>query len=184
MDEWIGRLYVAAVECNYQEVDRQFKEQFIHGLNDRHMLEEIIKELTVTNNDDHITNGGMLAWGKRVEKQRMQAAVLTFATESRQFDKIKVSKKAKEDATRAPVDETSQWQLCKYCGGLHQLRQCPAYGKMCVGCGKIGYVKKVCYSKRSRAINEMEKEMSQEYSEAMIEKVSIDSVYMNENQSM
>ena len=38
------RLWVAAVECNYQEVDRQLKEQFIHGLNDKSMLDEIMKE--------------------------------------------------------------------------------------------------------------------------------------------
>ena len=34
-EEWMGRLRVAAVECNYQEVDRQLKEQCIHGLNDK-----------------------------------------------------------------------------------------------------------------------------------------------------
>ena len=48
VEEWMGRLHIAAVECNYQEVDRQLKEQFIHSLNDKHMLEEIIKELTAT----------------------------------------------------------------------------------------------------------------------------------------
>ena len=57
----MGRLRVEAVECNYQEVNRQLKEQFICGLNDVCMLEEIIKELTTTNNDDHITSGGILA---------------------------------------------------------------------------------------------------------------------------
>ena len=62
----MGRLCIAAVECNYQEVDGQHKEQFIHSLNDKHMLEEIIKELTVTNNDDHKTRKGVLAWAKRV----------------------------------------------------------------------------------------------------------------------
>ena len=31
VEEWMGRLCLAAVECNYQEVDRQLKEQFIHG---------------------------------------------------------------------------------------------------------------------------------------------------------
>ena len=82
MEEWMGRLHIAAVECNYLEVDRQLKEQFIHGLNDKHMLEEIIKELTATNNDDHITSGGVLAWAKRVEAQRAQAAVLYTLTES------------------------------------------------------------------------------------------------------
>ena len=84
---------MAAVECNYQEVDRQLKEQFIHGLNDKCILEEIIKELTTTKNDDHITSGGVLAWAKRVEAQRGQAAVLNTLTKLRQFDKIKLSKK-------------------------------------------------------------------------------------------
>ena len=82
-----GRLHITAVECNYQEVDRQLKEQFIHGLNNKCMLEEVIKELTAARNDDCITSAGVLAWGKRVEVQRAQAAVLNTLTESRQFDK-------------------------------------------------------------------------------------------------
>ena len=48
VEEWMGRLQVATVECNYQEVNRQLKEQFINGPNDKCMLEEIIKELTAT----------------------------------------------------------------------------------------------------------------------------------------
>ena len=28
IEEWMGRLHVAAVECNYRELDRQWKEQF------------------------------------------------------------------------------------------------------------------------------------------------------------
>ena len=57
----MGRLHVVAVECNYRELDRQLKEQFIHGLNDQCMLEEIIKELTAANTDDQITSEGVLA---------------------------------------------------------------------------------------------------------------------------
>ena len=113
----MGRLHIAAVECNYQEVDRQLKEQFIHGLNDKHMLEEIIKELTATNNDDHITSGGVFAWAKRVEVQRAQAVVLDSLTESKQFDKMKVSNKARDNKVRAPVNWATQQQLCRYCGG-------------------------------------------------------------------
>ena len=77
----MGRLHLAAIECNYQEIDRQLKEQFIHGLNDKHMLEEIIKEPTATSNDDHIMSWGVLAWAKRGEVQRVQAAVLDTLTE-------------------------------------------------------------------------------------------------------
>ena len=104
----MGRLCVAAVACNYQEIGRQLNEQFIHGLNDKHMLEEIIKELTVTSNDDHITSGGVLAWEKRVEAQRVQAAVLDTLTESRQFNKVKMAKRPEEDKARALVIWMSQ----------------------------------------------------------------------------
>ena len=45
-EEWMGRLSLAAIECKYKEIDRQLKEQFIHGLNDTDILAEIIRELT------------------------------------------------------------------------------------------------------------------------------------------
>ena len=93
IEEWMGRPWVAAVEINYQEINRQLKEQFIHSLNDKCMLEEIIRELTVTKNDDSKMSGGVLAWAKRVEAHRTQAAVLNTLMESRQFNKIKLPKK-------------------------------------------------------------------------------------------
>ena len=37
-EEWMGRLQIAAAECNYKEIDRQLKEQLIHRLNDRSIL--------------------------------------------------------------------------------------------------------------------------------------------------
>ena len=44
--EWIGRLWVAVAECNYKEIDCQLEEQFIHGLNDKMMLDKVMRELT------------------------------------------------------------------------------------------------------------------------------------------
>ena len=163
VEEWMRRLSIVAVECNYQEVDRQLKEQFIHGLNDKHMLDQIIKELMATSNDDHITSRDMLAWTKRVEAQRVQAVVLDSLTESKKFDKIKVSEKARDNKNRTPVNQATQQQSSRYCGGVHQLRQCLTYGKMCVECRKVGHFRKVCHSRRSRVVNDMEQAASQEY---------------------
>ena len=111
VEEWMGRLHLAAVECNYQEVDRQLKEQFIHGLSDNRMLEEIIKELTVTNKDDHITSGGVLAWAKRVEVQRAQVAVLNMLTESSSLTKQKYQRKQR----KTPLE----LQLAGQCSSSH-----------------------------------------------------------------
>ena len=109
------------------------------------MLEEIIKELTMAKNDDHITSGGVLAWAKRVEVQRPQVAVLNTITECRQFDKIKVSREVKEGKTKIPMHQSSTPQKpCRYCSWMHPLRQCPGYGKTCMECNKIGYFCRVC----------------------------------------
>ena len=69
-EEWMGRLQVAVVECNCREIDQQLKEQFIHRLNDKVMLNEVIRELTAKSNDEHTTSEGVLAWAKRVEARR------------------------------------------------------------------------------------------------------------------
>ena len=62
---------------------------------------------TDTKNDDHITSGGVLEWAKRVEAQRVQAAVLNMITESRKFDKIKLSKRVKESRTKILMHQSS-----------------------------------------------------------------------------
>ena len=65
-EEWMGRLKISTVECNYQEFDRQLKEQFIHGLNDTEMLGEVIPELTKIKVNCIIMSENVLAWAKRV----------------------------------------------------------------------------------------------------------------------
>ena len=59
------------------------------------------------------------------------------------------------------------------------LRQCPAYGKKCMGCGKTGHFKKVSQSRRDRAKKKMEVEEAQEINAGELETVSIDSVHLN-----
>ena len=69
-EEWMGTLWLSAIQCNYKGLDRQLKEQFIHGLNDTEMLGEIIKELTKICENEEITSEYVLPWAKRVEAQR------------------------------------------------------------------------------------------------------------------
>ena len=66
----MGWLQIAAAECGYKEVDRQFKEQFIHGLNDKIMLDEIIRELTPRTGNVKTTSEDVLAWAKKGLKHK------------------------------------------------------------------------------------------------------------------
>ena len=100
---WMGRLRVAAIECNYQEVDEQLKKQFIHHLNDTNMLEDIIKELMTVRGDDQITSGNVPELVKRVEAQRAQTAVMSAVTETKEFDKIKLSRLVWASNPRMPA---------------------------------------------------------------------------------
>ena len=90
----MGRLHIVAVECNYKGIDHQLQEQFIHGLNDKTMLDEVIRELTTKNINEQMTSEDMLIWTKRVEVQRVQLAILSDITKSQKFDKVKVAKKS------------------------------------------------------------------------------------------
>ena len=85
----MGHLCMAAAECGYKEIDRQLKEQFIHGLNDKVMLDEIIRELTSKTSSQQMTSEDVLAWAKRVKVQRVQASILNDITETKTFDKVK-----------------------------------------------------------------------------------------------
>ena len=85
----MGHLCMAAAECGYKEIDQQLKEQFIHSLNDRVMLDEIIRELISKTNSEQTTSEDVLAWAKRVKAQRAQASLLNDITETKTFDKVK-----------------------------------------------------------------------------------------------
>ena len=116
VQEWMGRLQVAAVECNYQEADRQLKEQFIHGLNDKCMLEEIIKELTDTKNDDHIMSGGVLVWGQKSRGTEDPSSSIKYINGIQAIWQHKSVQKIKENKARTPVHLSAPWQPCKYWG--------------------------------------------------------------------
>ena len=147
------------------------------------MLDEIIRELTSRTSNVQMTSKDVLAWDKRVEAQRVQAAVLNDLTEIKAFDKIKKGTESKSTWGREVQVATHQRQPCRYCGQSHAPRQCPVYGKMCAACGKTGHFRKVCRSKRNHSVHEMEIDMETESQEEDTEIVSINSVYINKKQS-
>ena len=63
-------------------------------------------------------------------------------------------------------------------------RQCPTYRKTCNRCSKLGHFKKVCQSRKDRAVHEIEVKEAQEVNEGEIETVSINSVHLNKNRSL
>ena len=132
---------IAATECNYKELDRQLKEQFIYGLNHKEMIGVIIKKLTTIKRNDTIKSEIIWTWAKSVEAQRAQVALMKTIMESKEFHKIRIAKSAcKVSPRRSSQSSMPSKQMCRYCSSIHPPRQCPAYGKTCVECNKTGHL--------------------------------------------
>ena len=74
------KVRLAANECEYQEQDRQVREQFICSSNDEHMHSKIISEIKARSKPDKFTSEQVLMWQckrnpieHRCEKQGRQA---------------------------------------------------------------------------------------------------------------
>ena len=91
-DEWICRLRTAAIKCNYKEIDRQLKEQFVHRLNDNCMMVKIIKELTKSEEN---TSNQVYLWARWIEAQRTKTAVLNNLKGNQKPDAIWLEKQKK-----------------------------------------------------------------------------------------
>ena len=109
----MGRLGLEAVKYNYKEVDRQLKEQFVHGLNDNNMLAEIIRELAKGEESADITSEQVLGWAKRVEAPIAQSAIMDSLTKTKEFDKVKIVKGGSDTMAEIhkPVPSTHKEEL-------------------------------------------------------------------------
>ena len=148
------------------------------------MLDEIVRELTAKTSSEQTNSEDVLSWARRIKAQRAQAAIFNDITKAQKFDKVKLVQKPKDRQEVETTRQAYQRCPCKYCGGSHAPRQCPAYRNSCTSCRKMGHFQKVCMSKRKHAVHEVEIEATPEPNEEDIETVSINSIYLNRNRSL
>ena len=148
-----GQIRIAASECNYKEIDRQLKEQFIHILNDNDMMVEIIKELT------------------KLKKIKMfQAIEYYYGKVSRGPKSMNNSCgqfKSKPGIWCHPIGKVekymqkpqqNQTSTCKYSGSSHPPQRCLVSGKKCRECGNVNHFRAVWRKARCRAVHKEEQE--------------------------
>ena len=117
------------------------KEQFIHRLNDIDILAEIMTELTKAEESTDVTSEQVLVWAKKVGVQRAQSTIITCLSKTKEFEKIKTIKMGQRHNLRKlqTCAKTPIKQSCGYCGDSYPPKQCLAYGKKCVECGKVSF---------------------------------------------
>ena len=162
----MGRLRLATEEGNYKVIDRQLKEQFIHGLNDNDMLVEIIRGLSKAEKSTAVTSEQVLVWAKRVDAQRAQSTIITCLSKTKEFDKVKAIKGGqRHNLSNQTHVKTPVKQSGSYCGSSHPPRQYLACRKKCTECGKMRHFREVCRSGRNRTIHGLKQEPYQHHEE-------------------
>ena len=157
----------------------------MQGLNDNDMLTEITRELTKAKESVDITSEQVLDLAKRVATQRVQSAIMDSLTKTKEFDQIRIAKggfryngRNVQTCAKAPAKKSYS-----YCCSSHHTRQCPAYGKKCMDCGKMNHFREVCRSRRSTAIHNIEQVPDQcKVQKDHIDMVNINSVIFNKKQ--
>ena len=79
----MGEVQTRAAECEY---NRTLIEQFVHGLGDKGMISEILREVSALEDIDDTTSERVPLQSQRVEAQKVQKEELNSIKEAKKFD--------------------------------------------------------------------------------------------------
>ena len=81
----MGRLWTRSADCEYNEYNWRLNEQFIHGLDNKSMICEILREISALEDTDDTTSEWLLKWALRLEAQEVKK-VLNNIREAKESD--------------------------------------------------------------------------------------------------
>ena len=131
LEEWMKRVRAEAEKWEYQEQDRQIKEQFIYGLDNEGIQAKIVNEIRAKDETDSVTSEQVLMLAKQ------------------------------EEASLIQMGETGQTNTCRYCGSNHPPRRCPAYGVTYGECSRVNHYNAVGRAPRQRQSRQEEQDTGQ-----------------------
>ena len=82
-------LRVKVNECNYQENDRQLKEQFLNGTNDKAVVSKIIQGVATIKKASKVTGEHNLDPGKKGRGPEIAKSYVIYYAKAREFNMIK-----------------------------------------------------------------------------------------------
>ena len=142
----MGNLHMKAMDRKYNEYVRRLKVQFLNGLDDENMVEEMIRELTTLKDNSKVSSEWILLWAQEWRNRGCKMNCWTTSKNQKSLTGLEYTGKKhynngqwKGDGNKKGIIEN--W---KYCGTGHLQRKCAAYGKMCNGYGKANHFKVVC----------------------------------------
>ena len=146
IDQFYTRLCQLAKTCEFANEKHEIKIQLIERCSSTRVRRKALREEAITLDD-------LLKYGRSLEVSEQQAGELEKTHEH--SDSINaLHKNTNRSRTRnPPYNKSKAEQMCFYCGGSYPhpggKTSCPAFGKECRGCGRLGHFKEVCRAKHS-----------------------------------
>ncbi|XP_049875309.1 uncharacterized protein K02A2.6-like [Pectinophora gossypiella] len=155
-DDYVTELRKLAKECEFGTLnDRMIRDRIVTGIGDSRLQDRLLREsdLTLTK-AINICKAAELATERirEIEEKGERVDRIQRTTTSRD------TKTTNTEENSGPSTSTGQNRtffnrpkiMCQNCGYNHQIRNCPAYGKQCLKCKKMGHFARMCKSGFSR----------------------------------
>lgn len=140
IEDFVKRLKKKVASCGYSEEQREehLKDRIIAGIHDHQVRKELLR-------------AGNISLANMLKKMKEYQQIENLARMYEQMSNPKSSGETSREAYKV-TKTTKLGNPCRYCGGKHkkEKEKCPAYGKKCLGCGKMNHFKRVCRSKQFR----------------------------------
>lgn len=141
IEDFVKRLKKKVTSCGFiaDQQEELLKDRIIAGMKDHQIRNELLRsgDITVADMLKKIKDYQQI---EDLAKKYEQMSGGTVHSGETSHETYKLSKTMKLE------------NPCRYCGGKHKRdkEKCPAYGRNCLGCGKMNHFKKMCRSKFQR----------------------------------
>lgn len=136
-DHYLTDLKILAKNCNFGELeDSLIRDKIVSGVRDVAVQERLLRIADLT----------------LAEAERQVRATEASKFQMKNLQNVQVIdavRKKNRNVTRSEVKKKTY--LCKKCQTVHEERNCPAYGKACTVCNKMGHYAVGCRYRQGRA---------------------------------
>ncbi|XP_077974282.1 uncharacterized protein LOC144429911 isoform X1 [Styela clava] len=151
VDEYATRLRTQVKQCQFVAPQNMVRDKFVLGLSNNSVKERLLR-----GKDPTITKALEIARTIETSKKQIDAMKNTSnACDTNMFKKEENSdinnlQKSRDTKKQTQKSRSYEKRTCQYCGRFHAPRSCPAFGKRCNYCKKIGHFESVCRLKSRR----------------------------------
>ena len=152
MSQYHVRLRTQAVKCNFPDISDAIRSKILQSMRDGVLRREaMVKNYTLHELLKHAANKEDIERQAKCIEQSLQANKQDVRPvyEKKRIHGTRTSNLSRE-GSRNSADSSSQG--CTNCGLSHGIsRQCPAKGKKCLNCSKMGHYARMCRSQKGKS---------------------------------